>query len=718
MKRFFFVSALASVSAAILSICLSASYWIAGIIALIIILAGLLVRFVLFKKYYVSLIAFAVIFLIFFGYSEVYSQISRNNLQMLDGKTCQINASIIDEPEDHGSYFTYYVKTSYVGLKDAPQAIKLVLYTSESIDAQVFDEIKGNIKFSDAFDSMHNNYYADGYFVSAGANHITAFSTSVKPIRATFINIKNDIKQLFKRNLPRDISGIPLAILTGDKTEISDEFYSDVRFTGMAHVMAVSGLHISIICSSVVSLLLRLKLNKKFSYFIGFIIVLLLAAIAGFSGSVMRAAIMYAVIVLAKLFVRTPDTLNSLGIAVTLLMFLTPYNIYSVSFILSTLGTLGIVVLMPLLKDKIDGLFKNPNFITKFIIYHIDSFAVSLCASVMIMPFSLFTFGYVSIISPIINVILTIPVYLLLMFIVLSVIFCKIPFVSDILFYIVNVLSIFFKSIISFFADFKNTGFFIDDIFLYVLASALIVCFILVYFLRKRKVAKILISAFAFIFVLASLIGQGYVNTNKTEVYIVDSDKPCIVLARGSHAAIIGMGESDRANRNVEYIIDSNYLDVDLFVLPTEEENTISQAKRFLSENQVKCFVSPYSGCFKNSDAIIEGFDATLWGNIEITSYEAKFGNNILINIDNNSFLLESHPDKNLSADIILTSKPEESFRFHGKYPKYFLFNELEEAIDSSHELTLKGAETAITNKFGSVNIIKNDGSVLKFRRK
>ncbi len=703
MKRFFLVFALASVCASIVSLEFSLSFTPVVVISAILILVAVLTKFVYFKKISVSLLVFAIIFSLFFGYCDLFSYLSNNNLHKLEGQTCEISASIIDEVEDKDSYYVYYIETSYVGISEAPQNVKTILYSSNLLDAEVFDEISGNITFSNNFDSIHTDYKADGYFTSANTFNLSVTPTSVKPTRSKFINLKNDIKLLFRKNLPKDVAGIPLAILTGDKSEISDEFYSNIKSTGMAHVLAVSGLHISIICSSVVMLLLKLKVHKKFSYFIGLLIVFFLAALAGFSGSIMRATVMYSVIVLSKIFVRSADTLNSLGFAVTVLLFITPYNIYSVSFVLSTLGTLGIVVLMPKLKDKIDNLFKKKNVLTSFLSKHVNSFAVSICASATITPYSLFVFGYVSIIAPIVNVILTFPVYWLLISTVLSVVFCKIPVLSDILFWVVKVLSYVFKYVIDLFAESCNIGFFKDDEFLYIFLATLGILALIWYIFRNRKLIKPIIALVLVLSLSTTLFCQSVFNKNKTKIHIVDSNFPCMVIERGEHAAIIGIGESNRCASNINKIINSNFLTVDLFVIPKITNKNSKQISKILSKHNVKCIASPKYGSSKKYNASLNDFKAKLWSDIVISSIKTKNTFNISVLIDNEIFLLENEPLKLTKADNVLTYYPESSYKFHKNTSKYFLFGEPSDAVTWSSILTNKGAKTAISNQIGDI---------------
>ncbi len=719
MKRFFLISALASFAAAILSLSLSAPYEIIFFISALVIITASFIRFVFHKQFYASLIVFAIIFSLFFLYAQTYSAEKQEAVEILQNNTCEISASVIEEREFKGDYFIYYIETSYINCKNAPQNIRLLLYTSTAVEAGPYDELKGEITFSPDFNSIHLSRKADGYFASATTYSINVHSTSVKPFYAKILDFKNYLKRIFAENLPNEIEGIPMAILTGDKDSISDSFYSNVKYTGMSHVLAVSGLHISIICTSVINLLLKLKTNKKIAYSIGFVIVILLAAVAGFSGSVMRSAIMYGVIVLSKIFVRKADAINSLGFAVTILLIATPFNIYSVSFCLSTLGTLGIVLLVPKCDEKLKEWIPKENKRNAIFRYFIDSFVVSLAASIFIIPYSLYVFGYITALGPIVNVILTSPVYLLLMFSAISVVFSWVPFLSTLLFKITGIFALIFKEVIDFFAEFEFAGFFSDDELLPIFALICVCALSILFIFKKRRFIILILSVVLVVSLVASLFFQNVINSKKTKIHIIDSTAgPSMVITRGFHSIIIGSGCSNRGANKINQLLDSLYIDeIDMLILPSNNENFVAGSEKIISKQNIKLIVAEGESNLFNIDASLNNFKATVWKDIDITAMKSYFGYNILIDIRGITFLLETYPKSEISADYILTAMPEESFDNSGEGASYFIFDDFEDAVKASSTLSKKGAKTAISLQIGTITATINSDNNIEFSR-
>ena len=155
-------------------------------------------------------------------------------------------------------------------------------------------------------------------------------------IRKTLINEAN-------RNLSKDASAVFSGILLGDKSEISDEINEYFREGNMAHILAVSGAHVSYIM-----LALNIAFGKiqKRLYLISTIILLLFFIIlTGCSPSVVRACIMAIIAIIAKLIHRKSDIYTNLGLSAFVILLINPYTILNIGFELTYLGTIGIVLL-------------------------------------------------------------------------------------------------------------------------------------------------------------------------------------------------------------------------------------------------------------------------------------------------------------------------------------------------------------------------------------
>lgn len=716
MKRFFVVSAFSCVISIILTILfdLEIAYVIAlGILSII---SGILL-YIFKKKYFINIICFGIILILISNYSSGFARKEINNVKVLYDKTAKISASIIEEPIDKQYYHVCYVKTSFIDAENTPQNVKIRLTIYGDFKADIYDELRAEVNFKKPNKYIIKSSYSDGYYLSGVVNDFEVVETSVKPLYSKAVYLRNKINSLFSKN---DNYGISSAMLIGNKDALSDEFYKDIKKTGMSHIMAVSGFHISIICGSIMLLLRKLKINRKYSSIIGMASVITLAAVSGFSGSILRAGLMFFIIFCANLFSRKADALNSLGFAITILLIYNPFNIYDISFLLSSAGTLGIVLLVPKFNEKIEDKIPK-NLLGKVLYYFINIFFVSIAASLFTMPISLYYFGYSCIISPIINIFVTIPAYFIMISGLVLLIFNKIPILSDIIIFINNLSCKIFKVIIETFADFKYIGLESDDIFLYVLIMISIILFLLYKIFKSKKFVSLILVITFVISCGGCLFAQDFIELKTTKLTFIDSQKsPCLVINRGEHIAVIGTGGSNQTYKSIENVMASEFIDkIDLLILPSDNEEYHKSYDLLIKNYNIKKVVTHKD--YRISDTIkkyleIEGINLTLWNDIDIKSIKNSIGYDILINIDGETILFDVNGE-GYDSDYILTSKPIEIFYKSELKTSYIIFQEMNCAINSSKVLTEKGCNTALTSGFGEIYATKYDEKPLKFYR-
>ncbi len=139
------------------------------------------------------------------------------------------------------------------------------------------------------------------------------------------------------------------AVAIGDRARLDDDgLYDDVKTVGLAHMVAVSGAHLSVVAAFVSALLTRARVSRLLLSVVLCVFYAAYAAFTGFSAPVIRAALMAGIVVNAAWGARRASSLSALGVCVCLLLAWRPCNALSLSLFLSAASTLGIVVLAPL----------------------------------------------------------------------------------------------------------------------------------------------------------------------------------------------------------------------------------------------------------------------------------------------------------------------------------------------------------------------------------
>ena len=159
-----------------------------------------------------------------------------------------------------------------------------------------------------------------------------------------FGSIRSSLRNNLFASLDSETAAVSYAMLTGNTQAISEESLESFRYGGVAHVFAVSGLHIGLIFG-IFSYILKRFRNKYITSAVCICAVFFYAAICGFTLSSLRAAIMCTVTALARLLREKYDGLNSLAVAVIILMSITPLSLISIGFQLSVCAVGGIYCL-------------------------------------------------------------------------------------------------------------------------------------------------------------------------------------------------------------------------------------------------------------------------------------------------------------------------------------------------------------------------------------
>ena len=208
------------------------------------------------------------------------------------------------------------------------------------------------------------------------------------------LSARDKIKEITKQTLPPPYNYLLVGMLLGEKSFIPSHLKEIFAEAGIMHILAVSGLHVGIIAMALLALLSMLKLPKKFKLFTLILILITYASITGFRPSVLRATIMFILLIGGKLINRSRNLNISLFFAAFLILLLNPLILYDAGFLLSFIVTFFIINLSPILQ----GLF------SKIVVWIKNPLAVSTAAWVGIFPLSAYFFSKVSIISIISNI--------------------------------------------------------------------------------------------------------------------------------------------------------------------------------------------------------------------------------------------------------------------------------------------------------------------------
>ena len=376
--------------------CLLGAYVLAGwSLPVGILLAVAAVLLLCFRRKSFCLIGLA-LGLIWFG---LYTQFALGPAKNLDGQTCTVTIRAVDYGYDTG-----YGTAVEGKLKQNGRQIGCKLYLNNGLDIVPGDSIQGTFRLSyTGPDGLKESSYYAGTGISLlayqkGELTITPSDGGLQylpqRLRQTVLG---KIDSLFSG----EIAAFAKALLMGETKDLSYSTQSALSTSGIAHVVAVSGLHVSILFAV---LFFLSRKQRLITAIFGYALLFLAAAVTGFSASIVRACLMNGLMLLGMAVGRDYDPLTALFFALTVMLGINPMAITSVGLQLSAASVLGILLFAPTIANWIS----TRNFWAEAPMDSLlhalrdrlsSAVGVTLGATIATVPFTALYFGTVSLVG-------------------------------------------------------------------------------------------------------------------------------------------------------------------------------------------------------------------------------------------------------------------------------------------------------------------------------
>ena len=282
-------------------------------------------------------------------------------------------------------------------IQDKPFHVRVYLDKEHKIAPG--DSVTGNFRFRvttpEGMDSYHPG---KGIFLLAYQRGDISVQTAEKcPWWCFPAVLRQGIRNILERSFPQDVYPFVKALLLGESYDLSYETETALKLSGIRHIVAVSGLHVSILYG-IISLVTA-KRRFATSLF-GLPALLLFAAVAGFTPSVCRASVMIAVLMISQLLDREYDQPTALSFAALLMLLTNPLVITSVGFQLSVGSVMGILLFQsPIYTLAKEHLSKKESGMKKLDSSLASSVSVTISAMSLTIPLSAGYFRTVSLVS-------------------------------------------------------------------------------------------------------------------------------------------------------------------------------------------------------------------------------------------------------------------------------------------------------------------------------
>ncbi|MCH2224748.1 MAG: ComEC/Rec2 family competence protein, partial [Crocinitomicaceae bacterium] len=195
------------------------------------------------------------------------------------------------------------------------------------------------------------------------------------------------LNSVLENHLSKNNQAIARALILGDKSQLDPEVKKSFSSAGAMHVLAVSGLHVGIILEIFLFLFGRFPklVSKQVALIISLLLIWGYAGVIGFPASVVRASLMFSILVLGRQFSRDSNGLNTLLFSCFLMLCIDPMWLFDLGFQLSFFAMMGII----LLSKPLTQTFYIRN---KIILRLWEGTCVGLSAQLFTLPITLYYF--------------------------------------------------------------------------------------------------------------------------------------------------------------------------------------------------------------------------------------------------------------------------------------------------------------------------------------
>ncbi len=346
-------------------------------------------------------------------------KIENNELKkMNEGDAVKLTGFIYDEPDIRDTYQKIKVKVG--------ESIILIT-TSRYPECKYLDAIKVEGKLEtpqETEDFSYKNYlmkdgiYSVMFFPKVEFAETNETAGFWQKFYSLILSFKQKIRQSIQKNFAPPQSSILEGTILGDNGAMSEDLKNKLNITGLRHIIAVSGTHVIILSAIIMSILLMFPIKKSKAFYFAIIIIFLYAFLTGLPASGVRASIMGSLYLFAQKLGRQSIGIRVIVLACCVMLFINPMLlIYDVGFQLSFLAVIGLIYLEPVFSGFLDfwakRIFNEAKQKANGFIKIISS---TFAAQVFTLPIIIYSFGNISFVSPITNLLVLPVVYWLMIF--------------------------------------------------------------------------------------------------------------------------------------------------------------------------------------------------------------------------------------------------------------------------------------------------------------
>lgn len=348
-------------------------------------------------------------FFLFFGlwrYSLNLPETGQGQLSFYNNRQVDLRGTIASEPDERVDQVRYELDELVVGTKAVKG--KLLLVNNLTPLYAYGDRVSFNCKLKapkDRGDFSYSRYLARYdifsicYFPEVSLDHPAAWQGMRENFYGRIYRLKVYLRSLINRNLPEPEAALANGMILGDQKALPADLREEFSRTGLSHIVAISGMNITIIAAFISWLILALGANRRSVFYLAGAIIVLYIILIGAPASAVRAGLISILLLGAAQLGRLSKINNALVFAAAAMLMFSPRLLRDdLGFILSFLAIFSLVFFYePLDRRLADFIGGRLKFLRQAV-------SLTLAAQILTWPMLAYSFSQISLIAPLANV--------------------------------------------------------------------------------------------------------------------------------------------------------------------------------------------------------------------------------------------------------------------------------------------------------------------------
>lgn len=320
-----------------------------------------------------------------------------------NGQHVEFQGMVVEEPDMRINHTKLTVEVNELLITDSrlPITGKILVSVSLYPEYQYGDlvSVSCGLKTPEPFEEFaYDRYLAkDGIYSQCSYPKVNLISHNHGDWLMTKIyKFKDKLKSVINSNLPEPQASLFSAIILGVRRGVPQDLSDKFSITGTSHLIAISGLHITIMTAILMKLALACYIPRKKAFWLITLVLVGYITMIGFPPSAVRAALMGWLAMLAMYLGRLNRSTNALIFAASLMIIINPKILRDdIGFQLSFCAVLGLIYLSPLFENWLE---KLPSYLGLK-----ESLQMTISAQITTMPLIIYNFGRLSLVGPVVN---------------------------------------------------------------------------------------------------------------------------------------------------------------------------------------------------------------------------------------------------------------------------------------------------------------------------